>query len=96
MKAKKSLQLEIKKIAQLANLPIRSEEIPKLKEELKETLNHIKVINEKNTQNILPTFQISGLSNISRKDAVKPGLTQKEALSNCRDKKNGFFVFKKN
>lgn len=82
---------DTEKIADLANLKLRDEEKEMLTKQLEETLVSVDILNELNIDEE-ETSQVTGLSNVFRKDEVKPSFTQAEALSNAKRKYNGYFV----
>jgi aspartyl-tRNA(Asn)/glutamyl-tRNA(Gln) amidotransferase subunit C len=86
------MQLDIKHIAQLANLPLNNQEEKQMETQLNETLDYIKILQEVDTKNILPTAHVTGLENITREDVPSPSLTQKQALSNTKKTHNGFLI----
>lgn len=85
---------EVKQVADLSNLPLTSTEEKKYSQQLSKILEYIAKLDEVDTAEVAPTFNVSVNSNITRLD--KPGicLTQKEVLSNTPSKENGFFVTK--
>lgn len=85
---------QVKKVAKLSNLPIGEDELEKYSQQLSKILDYIDQLNTADTKDIEPTFNVSGLSNITRKDEVDKSLSQEEALKNAPNKKNGFFVTK--
>ena len=85
------MQLDVKHIATLANLPINEQEEKKLEAQLTETLDYIKSLQEVDTKNIQPTAHVTGLENVTREDKTSLSLTQTEALSNTKKTHNGFF-----
>ena len=90
---RKMLSLEeVKKIAKLANLTLTEEELLKYRQQLSETLDYIKVLDELDTTKIAPTFQVTGLVNSLREDVVKDSLSQAKALSNAKETERGYFV----
>lgn len=90
---KKTLsQEEAKKIGTLANLHVSSEEIERFTPQLIETLSSVEVLNTLSTEKTEGTFQVNGLFNIFREDNVSPSFSQEEALSNAKNRHNGFFV----
>lgn len=91
LKYNKSMKLDIKHIAQLANLPITPQEEKKLEKQLIETLNYIEMLNEINTKNVEPTAHVTGLENITRDDVTAPSLSQNQVLSNTEKTYQGFF-----
>lgn len=86
------MKLDVKHIAQLANLPITEKEEKKLESQLEETLDYIKMLNEIDTKNVEPTAHVTGLENITRPDQTSTSLTQIQALSNTKKTNNGFFI----
>ncbi len=88
------MKVDVKKIVKLANLPLNSEEEEKYSGQLSKILDYIEQLNQVDTSDIEPTFNVSGLSNIMRPDKTGDCLTSEEALANAPQKKNGFFVTK--
>ncbi len=85
---------EVLHIAKLANLDLTNEESVKLQKQLSQTLDYVDILNELNTAKIKITSQTTGSSNVLREDIVKPSLTQAQALSNSKDKHDGYFKVK--
>lgn len=85
---------EVKHIAKLANLPIKSDDENKLREQFIETLDTVNKISELNTSGIPITSQVTGLVNIMREDKIDRSriLSQEAALSGAKNKYNGYFV----
>lgn len=83
---------EVKKIARLANLNLSEEEIDLYAPQLSEVLEYVKVLNEPDTPDVLPTYQVTGLENVFRGDIVAPSLSQFEALRNASQTERGYFV----
>ncbi len=62
--------IDIKKIAQLANLSVSDAEISDLEKKLSETLNYIKILSKINTQKITSTSQVGNIFNHFREDKI--------------------------
>lgn len=75
---------QVKHVARLANLPLSFEEEEKYSQQLSEILEYVDQLNEVDTSSVEPTYNVTGLNNVTREDA----------LSNASQKKNGFFVTK--
>lgn len=88
------MKIDIKRIAELSNLPISDKEKRTLEKELSETLAYVATLNEIDTKNIEPTSQVTGLTNVLREDIAMPSLSQEEALQNAKSTYNGFFKVK--
>lgn len=88
------MKIDVKHVAELANLSITGEETEKFEKQLSEVLDYIKKLDEVDVTGVEPTSQVTGLENISRPDESHPSLTQQEALSNAKAQHNGLFVVK--
>lgn len=86
---------EVKKVAKLANLPIEDSELEKYSSQLSAVLDYIDQLNEVDTKDVEPTFNVSGQINVLKKDESVPGLTQDQSLQNTEVKKDGSFVVKR-
>jgi len=82
---------EFSHIAKLSGLNISPEE-NFIKDQLAQAADYINVLNEVNTDNIIPTYQVNHKKNVLRDDAVTPSFTQKQALSQASKSSNGYFV----
>ncbi|MBI4096687.1 MAG: Asp-tRNA(Asn)/Glu-tRNA(Gln) amidotransferase subunit GatC [Candidatus Levybacteria bacterium] len=84
----------VRKIKKLADLNILEENLDKYVAPLNKIMSYVNKINEKYTENIDPTSQITGLENIMREDEASSSLSQEEALSNTKSQQNGLFKVK--
>lgn len=85
---------DIAHVAALANIPISDKEAEVLAKDISDTLGAIETLRELPVESLPPTFQTTGLKNVTRLDQVKSSLTQKEALGNARDSYQGYFRVK--
>lgn len=85
---------EVQKIAKLANLKLRDNEVKLFAGQFTATVDIINQLNEVNTSSVLATYQVTGLSNITREDIVDPKrvLPQQIALREAPLTHEGFFV----
>jgi len=85
---------EVKKIAKLANLKLQDNEVNLFAGQFTKTIEVVNELNEIDTSKIAETYQINGLSNITRTDEVdlENVLPQKIALREAKNTHNGFFV----
>lgn len=75
-------QDQVKKVAKLANFPLTPEEDQLYSEQLSKILDYIDQLNQVNTlrhgsgqaENVEPTFNVTGLLNVMRKDETKISL----------------------
>lgn len=77
-------------IVQLSNLEIKPEE-SFLKDQLSQTAEYIKILDELDTQNVVPTFQVNHKKNVFRSDEVGESLSQESALSQAPQSHQGYF-----
>lgn len=87
-------QDEVKKIAKLANLKLPDNEVELFADQFTKTIEVVNHLNEINTDSVKATYQINGLSNVTRADEVdeKSVLSQETALREAKKTHNGFFV----
>lgn len=85
---------QVKKVAKLANLPLTPEEEEKYSEQLSAILEYFEKLNEVDTADVEPTFNVTGQSNVMREDETAGCLSQEEALQNAPKKKNNMFETK--
>jgi len=85
---------EVKKIGKLANLKLQDNEVNLFAEQFTQTLEVVNQLNEIDTENLNATYQVNGLSNITRADEVDLSrvLPQEVALREAPKTHNGFFV----
>ena len=90
----KNSGLDVKKVAELANLPLSSDEIEKYSSQLTQVVDYFKQLNEINTKSTEPTSQTTGLENVFRDDQVDETevLSNEQALSGTEKIHNGYFV----
>ncbi|OGH31580.1 MAG: hypothetical protein A3J69_00890 [Candidatus Levybacteria bacterium RIFCSPHIGHO2_02_FULL_42_12] len=88
------MKIDIAHVAKLANLPLSPKEEKKFEKQLSDVLGYIQKLNEVDTENVEPTFQVTGLETIVRCDTTFPSLSQDEALSGSTSTYNGLFKVK--
>jgi len=81
-------------VASLARLKLSEKEIAKFQKQLSEILQFVNSLLEVKTENVSPTSQVTGLTNVFREDIVKPSLSQKEVLKNAPGEYKGYFKVK--
>ncbi|MCK5373279.1 MAG: Asp-tRNA(Asn)/Glu-tRNA(Gln) amidotransferase subunit GatC [Candidatus Aenigmarchaeota archaeon] len=81
----------IDKVSGIARLELTAEEKKKFEKDLDDILNSFRKLSKIDTTKTEPTFQPVEVKNVMRKDIVEESLSQKEALANAKDKKDGCF-----
>ncbi|MDO8509628.1 MAG: Asp-tRNA(Asn)/Glu-tRNA(Gln) amidotransferase subunit GatC [bacterium] len=69
---------EVKKIAQLARLDLTSAEEIRHAETISQVLEYMKILNEVDTTQVEPTFQVTGLADVMREDVSVDSNLQKD------------------
>lgn len=74
---------DVLKLAGLAKLNLTDDEIEKFQTELSEILGYVEQLSEVDVTGLAPTTQVTGLTNITRKDEVRNyGMDQQALLKN--------------
>ena len=81
----------INKIARNSRLNLTEKEIEEFLPQLKEILMIFSKLDEVNTDNVKPSVQPILIKNVTREDESENCLTQEQALSNTKNKKDGYF-----
>ena len=71
---------EVKKIAELARLELSPEEEKRHAETISAVLDYMDILNEVKTDQVVPTFQVTGLENVTREDVVKSSALRDELI----------------
>lgn len=84
----------VKHVAKLSNLPLTDDEAKTYQKNLSSILEYISKINELETEGVAQTNQVTGLTNVFRKDEVDMSrvLSQKDALACAKKTHQGYFV----
>lgn len=87
-------QDEVKKVAKLASLTLQDNETEKFANQFTDTIAVVKQLEEVETSNVTPTYQVNNLQNITREDIVDYTrvLPQEVATREAKSKHNGFIV----
>lgn len=87
---------DVLKLASLSKLKLTEEEIEKLRSELSEILNYVEILDKVDTDGLEPTFQVSGLKNVYRKDEIKDyGYDSKDLLKSAPATQDNQFKVKR-
>lgn len=81
----------IKKIARLANLYYKEDDLEASARELNQILGYVEKLSRLDTGGISPTFQVSPIENIYRNDVAVKTLDLEQVLSNAPEKEGNFF-----
>jgi aspartyl-tRNA(Asn)/glutamyl-tRNA(Gln) amidotransferase subunit C len=81
---------DVKRLAQLSALHVTDEEAESLRRQLGDILGYVEQLDEVDTKGLEPTYQVTGLENVTREDEIKDyGVSQEDLLKNVPDHENG-------
>jgi aspartyl-tRNA(Asn)/glutamyl-tRNA(Gln) amidotransferase subunit C len=85
---------EVRRVAELAALALRDDEVERMAKDLDSILSHIDKLNELDTTGVEPMAQVlfeSGEIATLREDRERPSLSNSEALANAPVSGSGYF-----
>jgi aspartyl-tRNA(Asn)/glutamyl-tRNA(Gln) amidotransferase subunit C len=81
---------DVLKLARLARLRLSDEEVDKFKDEISSILEYVEQLQQVDLGNLKPTQQVTGLTNVTRKDEVLDyGATPEDLLKNAPSTEEG-------
>ena len=82
---------EILKLAKLARLRLSDEEVSKFQDEISSILGYAGMLSDVDTEGLKPTYQVTGLENVTRPDEIVDyGTTPEELLKNAPSKEKDY------
>jgi aspartyl-tRNA(Asn)/glutamyl-tRNA(Gln) amidotransferase subunit C len=81
---------EVQHIASLARIGITEKEVEDFSHDLSSTLDWIKQLEEVDTEGVLPTAHITGMSNNGREDRAGEFLNKEKIVELFPESKNGY------
>ena len=82
---------EVLHVARLARLHLSDDELGRMREQLDAILAYIDKLRELDIEGVEPTAHAVPLLDVMRDDALRPCLSQEEALANAPDRAGEFF-----
>lgn len=87
---------DVLKLAALSKLRLSDEEIESLREELSDILNYVEILNKVDVAGLEPTYQVTGLKNVMRRDEILDyGYKTEDLLKNAPAVQDGQFKVKR-
>lgn len=81
---------DVLRVAALAKIAVTSNEAKKLAPQLDEILGYVRQLEAVDTTALEPTYQVTGLTNVTRKDEIIDyGVGREGLLKNARDQQDG-------
>ena len=81
----------VEKVAMNARLELSKEEVSKFKQDFFDVLEAFSKIKEVDTDDVEISIQPIEIKNVFRDDQKRECLSQEQALSNAKEKKDGYF-----
>lgn len=87
---------DVLKLAKLSRLHLTDEEVEKFKNEISSILGYVEQLQSVELNGLEPTYQVTGLSNVTRKDEVIDyGTSPEELLKNAPKTEKGSIKVKR-
>jgi aspartyl-tRNA(Asn)/glutamyl-tRNA(Gln) amidotransferase subunit C len=87
---------DVLKLAALSKLTLSDEEVEKLRGELSRILDYVEVLNQVDVAGLEPTYQVTGLKNVTRPDEIKDyGYGPQDLLKNAPATQDNQFKVKR-
>jgi aspartyl-tRNA(Asn)/glutamyl-tRNA(Gln) amidotransferase subunit C len=82
----------VKEIASLARLDLTNEETQMFVSQFKDILDYVSILNEVDTENVLPAYLSSTNKNLPREDEIEASIPTDEFISNAPQSKDNYVV----
>ncbi|NBO17542.1 MAG: Asp-tRNA(Asn)/Glu-tRNA(Gln) amidotransferase subunit GatC [Proteobacteria bacterium] len=80
---------DIEKLSELVKISVSEEEKSKLAGMLSQTAEYMDMLNELDTSQVEPTYQVTGLLNVYQTDDLNKTLNRSDVLKNSKISKDG-------
>ena len=90
-----AVEIDVKYVAHLARLSLSPEEEQKIGAQLGAILGYIEKLKEVDVAGVEPTAHAFPLVNVTRRDEVRPSMSNEDALRNAPAQANGLFIVPK-
>jgi aspartyl-tRNA(Asn)/glutamyl-tRNA(Gln) amidotransferase subunit C len=87
---------DVLRVAQLSGLTLNDQEVEKYLYEFQSILNYFDTLNNYSIDGVEPTYQVSGLKNVTRADKIIDyGVTTEDLLKNAPASQDNLIIVKK-
>jgi aspartyl-tRNA(Asn)/glutamyl-tRNA(Gln) amidotransferase subunit C len=80
----------VKHVAHLVRLGITEEEAQTFSGQFTSIIDYFNMLNEVDTENVVPASDITNNKNVLREDVVKPSMDREEFLKNAPNREGGY------
>jgi len=88
-------KIDVAYVAHLARMHLSDAEKEKISAQLKDILTYMVKLNELDVSHVEPTAHAIPLTNVLRKDEVRPSIDPEKILQNAPDQARGLFIVPK-
>jgi aspartyl-tRNA(Asn)/glutamyl-tRNA(Gln) amidotransferase subunit C len=86
---------QVRHVALLARLGLTDEQVTSLGADLNDILLQVEKISALDLTGVEPTAHAVAVTNVTRPDVIRPGLSQADALRNAPEQQDGAFLIPK-
>lgn len=83
---------QVEHIAELARLNLSADDVEKYKGQFNDILGYIDTLQEVDTADVMPTSQVTGLTNVYREDVVQESFPQDVVTELAPESQDGYVV----
>jgi aspartyl-tRNA(Asn)/glutamyl-tRNA(Gln) amidotransferase subunit C len=87
--------IDVAYVAHLARIHLSDAEKAQMSAQLKDILSYVAKLNELDVSGVEPTAHATPLSNVLRKDEVRPSIDPAQVLNNAPEQARGLFIVPK-
>ncbi len=88
-------QATVRRVARLARIKVKDEDVPRLADELNVILNFVEQLNEVDVKNVEPLTSVVAVAMKQRQDVVTDGNYPKDITKNAPASEDDFFMVPK-
>jgi len=86
---------QVRHVAMLARLGLSDEQVSELRAQLSDILEQVDALSKLDLEGVEPTAHAVAVTNVTRPDEVRPGLSRADALLNAPEQQDGAFLIPK-
>jgi aspartyl-tRNA(Asn)/glutamyl-tRNA(Gln) amidotransferase subunit C len=86
---------DVLKLAALSKLRLTNDEVEALRSQLSEILTYVETLDKVDVTGLEPTYQVTGLKNVTRPDEIKDYGYSQDLLANAPSLQDGQFKVKR-
>lgn len=84
-------KIDIRYVAKLARIALTDDEVEVFGRQLEDLLGHVNALSELDIESVAATAQVVESRNVTRADAIAPGLDRERVLAEAPQRQGNFF-----